>query len=187
MSYTEHFHLLFTIIFKSKENLDNNIIEKPQKRCIVISQIIKVVKRKPNKYLDGQYFDTKQYRNVNSHKQYRNILLIIVVRMQTSNLDKLETLKMNIESLNKFHQIEILKILSKRLCKLNENKSGVYVNMSFLPDDILEELNKYIEYVNDQTETFVTAEYQKNEFKSSFFVEKEDKDNATIHHSTYTR
>ena len=107
--------------------------------------------------------------------------------MQTSNLDKLETLKMKIESLSKFHQIEILKILSKRLCKLNENKSGVYVNMSFLPDDLLEELNKYIEYVDDQTETFATVEYQKNEFKSSFFVEKEDKDNPTIQHSTYTR
>jgi hypothetical protein len=107
--------------------------------------------------------------------------------MQTSNSDKLETLKMKIEGLSKFHQIEILKILSKRLCKLNENKSGVYVNMSFLPDDLLEELNKYIEYVDDQTETFATAEYQKNEFKSSFFVEKEDKDNQTIYHSTYTR
>jgi hypothetical protein len=107
--------------------------------------------------------------------------------MQTSNLDKLETLKMKIEGLSKFHQIEILKILSKRLCKLNENKSGVYVNMSFLPDDLLEELNKYIEYVDDQTETFATAEYQKNEFKSSFFVEKEDKDNQTLYHSTYTR
>jgi hypothetical protein len=112
---------------------------------------------------------------------------MIVVNMQTSNLDKLETLKMKIEGLSKFHQIEILKILSKRLCKLNENKSGVYVNMSFLPDDLLEELNKYIEYVDDQTETFATAEYQKNEFKSSFFVEKEDKDNQTIYHSTYTR
>jgi|DEB19_MinimDraft_2_1074335.scaffolds.fasta_scaffold00472_1 hypothetical protein len=112
---------------------------------------------------------------------------MIVVNMQTSNLDKLETLKMKIEGLSKFHQIEILKILSKRLCKLNENKSGVYVNMSFLPDDLLEELNKYIEYVDDQTETFATAEYQKNEFKSSFFVEKEDKDNQTLYHSTYTR
>ena len=107
--------------------------------------------------------------------------------MQTSNLDKLEKLKTKIESMNKFHQIEILKILSKRLCKLNENKSGVYVNMSFLPDDLLDELSKYIEYVDDQTETFATVEYQKNEFKTSFFVEKEDKDNQPIHHSTFTR
>jgi hypothetical protein len=107
--------------------------------------------------------------------------------MQTSNLDKLETLKTKIESMNKFHQVEILKVLSKRLCKLNENKSGVYVNLSFLPDDLLEELNKYVEYVDDQTETFATVEYQKNEFRSSLFVEKEDKDKSSIHHSTLTR
>ena len=57
----------------------------------------------------------------------------------------------------------------------------------FETDDLLEELSKYIEYVDDQTETFATVEYQKNEFKSSFFVEKEDKDNQPIHHSTFTR
>ena len=103
--------------------------------------------------------------------------------MQSHNLDRLETLKYKIESMTKFHQIEILKILSKKLCKLNENKSGVYVNLSFLPDDLLDELNKYIDYVQEQNETFATAEYQKNEFKSSFFIEKEDKDNVTLHHS----
>lgn len=104
--------------------------------------------------------------------------------MQSNNLDRLETLKHQIESMTKFHQIEILKILSKKLCKLNENKSGVYVNLSFLPDDLLDELTKYIEYVEEQTETFATAEYQKNEFKTSFFLEKEDKDNVTLHHSS---
>jgi hypothetical protein len=59
--------------------------------------------------------------------------------------------------------------------------------MSFLPDDLLEELSKYIEYVDDQTETFATVEYQKNEFKSSFFVEKEDKDNPTVLYSSINK
>jgi hypothetical protein len=104
--------------------------------------------------------------------------------MQTPNLDRLEIIKEKIEAMTKFHQLEILKILSKKLCKLNENKSGVYVNLSFLPDDLLEELTKYIEYVDEQTETFATVEYQKNEFKSSFFLEKEDKDNVTLQHSS---
>lgn len=104
--------------------------------------------------------------------------------MQTQPVDRLEIIKTKIEAMNKFHQIEILKILSKKLCKLNENKSGVYINLSFLPDELLEELTKYIEYVEEQTETFATVEYQKNEFKSSFFIEKEDKDNITIQHSS---
>ena len=48
---------------------------------------------------------------------------------------KLETLKKTIETLNKYHQVEILKILTKNLCKINENKSGCYVNMSFLNEE----------------------------------------------------
>lgn len=104
-----------------------------------------------------------------------------------SNIVMLESLKSKIESMSKYHQTEILKILSKRLCKLNENKSGVFVNLSFLPDDLLEELNKYIEYVDDQTETFATVEYQKNEFKSSLFSEKEDKDNLTLTNNLVSR
>ena len=34
----------------------------------------------------------------------------------------LESLKSSIENMNKHHQIEILRIFSKHLCKLNENK-----------------------------------------------------------------
>ena len=77
------------------------------------------------------------------------------------DVNKLEALKTKIETLNKFHQVEILKILSKNLCKLNENKSGIFINMSFLEEDVVEELTKYVDYIDDQNETFQTIEYQK--------------------------
>ena len=48
------------------------------------------------------------------------------------NTDLLEKLKTSIEQMNKHHQIEVLRILSKQLCKLNENKSGVYVNLTYI-------------------------------------------------------
>jgi len=38
------------------------------------------------------------------------------------NTELLETIKSSIEKMNKHHQIEILRILSKQLCKLNENR-----------------------------------------------------------------
>ena len=44
--------------------------------------------------------------------------------MATVDVNKLEDLKEKIEALSKFQQVEILKILSKNMCKLNENKSG---------------------------------------------------------------
>ena len=38
------------------------------------------------------------------------------------NIENLENMKRYIENMNKYHQVEILKILSKNLCKINENK-----------------------------------------------------------------
>ena len=101
-------------------------------------------------------------------------------------IQKLTNLRSEIENMNKHHQLEILKILSKNLCKINENKSGVYVNMSFLEDNVLDEIHKYISYVKEQEDNLITTEYQKKEFMDSYFVEynnKEDKDNSTITYS----
>ena len=89
---------------------------------------------------------------------------------------ELENMKRKIENLSGNHQTEILKILSKNLCKLNENKNGVFVNMSFLPDQIVEEIKTYIEFISEQERSFDTIEYQKEDYKNSFFTEKEDKD-----------
>lgn len=102
-------------------------------------------------------------------------------------MDKLENLKNTIESMTKYHQIEILKILSKKLSKINENKSGCYINMSFLPEDTLKELEEYVSYIKDQEESLETMEYQKEEFKNAYFIEKENKDNPTILYSSLTK
>lgn len=98
-------------------------------------------------------------------------------------VEKLNKLKNQIETLDKHHQVEILKILSKNLCKLNENKSGVYVNMTFLDDKIIEEIEDYLRYMKEQEENLITTEYQKKEFMDSYFIEKEDKDNTNISYS----
>ena len=103
------------------------------------------------------------------------------------NTETLEHIKTKIESMTKHHQIEILKILSKTLCKINENKSGVYVNLSFLSQETIDEVTTYIEYINEQDCAFNTMEYQKAEFKNAFFVEKEDKDNKTISYNSLNK
>jgi len=101
--------------------------------------------------------------------------------------ERLEKIKKTIESMNKYHQIEILKILTKKLTKINENKSGCYINMSFLPEDTLQGIEEYISYIKDQEESLETMEYQKEEFKNAYFIEKENKDNATISYSSLTK
>ena len=107
--------------------------------------------------------------------------------MDSIDVEILEKLKTKIESLNKYHQLEVLKILSKSLCKINENKSGVYVNLSFLEKSVIDDMIKYLEYIKEQEETFNTMEYQKEEFKNSYFVEKEDKDNKRVLYSSIAK
>jgi hypothetical protein len=97
--------------------------------------------------------------------------------MATVDVNKLEILKEKIEALSKFQQVEILKILSKNMCKLNENKSGIFVNMTFLETDVVDEIEKYMLYVEDQSDTFQTVEYKKEEFKN-IILEHEQPENT---------
>jgi hypothetical protein len=64
--------------------------------------------------------------------------------------ESLNNLKDKIEKMSKNNQIEVLRILKHNpAIKLNENKSGVFVNISFLPKETIEELAKYVRYVGD--------------------------------------
>jgi hypothetical protein len=74
----------------------------------------------------------------------------------------------------KIHHIEILRIL-KNLpnVKLNENKSGVYINLTFLPKETLDEISYYINYIAEQEKTLKIVETQKTEFKNAFFNDGE--------------
>jgi hypothetical protein len=84
----------------------------------------------------------------------------------------LTNMKNSIERMTKNNQIEVLRILkSHKSAKLNENKSGVLVNISFLSKEILTELNNYVKYVNDQESVINKIETQKMEFKNTFFSE----------------
>ena len=91
----------------------------------------------------------------------------------------LNRLKERIEKLNKFHQIEILKLLKTNdSCTLNENKNGIFVNLTSLSDGLIFELEKYLEYVQKQESQLSEIEKQKNILSNTFF--KDNKDNAPI-------
>jgi predicted component of viral defense system (DUF524 family) len=95
-------------------------------------------------------------------------------------IEKLEHLRQHIESLEKFHQTEILKILHEKVDKevLNENNNGTFVNLSSLSDDIIYDLEIYLNYVSKQETQLDALETQKEEFKVKYF-QKENKDNTT--------
>ncbi len=108
--------------------------------------------------------------------------------IDSQNIIELERLKNYIEKMDKFHHIEILKILKKySFIKLNENKSGVFINLSFLPKATLSEIEKYIEYVSAQEDSIRLLESQCENFKNTYFNDKEDKDNSISYAITNTK
>jgi hypothetical protein len=75
-----------------------------------------------------------------------------------------------IEAMSKYHQVEILRILSANQgVTLNENKYGVHVNLSELPTSLIQELSKYIHYVQYLETSLVDQEKEKEACKQTFF------------------
>jgi len=95
-----------------------------------------------------------------------------------SKIKKLESMKQYIEGMNKNHHIEILKIMqTDPLIKLNENKSGIYINLSCLNDEVFSKIEEYLNYIKDQEQSLDSLETQKQDYINTFFSEKEIKDN----------
>ena len=93
------------------------------------------------------------------------------------SVSELNYIRETIETMNKFNQVEILRILhNHKDVILNENKYGVHINLSELSKELLDELKMYINYVNNQENTLSEIEKQKETFKNIYFS-KDNKDN----------
>ena len=93
---------------------------------------------------------------------------------------KLNYIRETIENMNKFNQVEVLRLISKHNeAILNENKYGIHINLSELPKEIINELNVYIKYVSTQEQTLNSIEKQKEDYRNTYFT-KDIKDNIKI-------
>lgn len=89
----------------------------------------------------------------------------------------LNQIKSKIELMTKLHQIEILKIINTHSnVSINENKSGVFINLSFLESNVIEEIKNYLIFVETQEQMLNPAETQKQDFKNIFFNHTKDED-----------
>lgn len=79
-------------------------------------------------------------------------------------------MKTAIEKWDKYHQVEILRILNRcEKTKINQNKNGIFVNMSCLRPDTLAAIAQYIDYVQQQTLQLALIEKEKEKYKKTFF------------------
>ena len=96
------------------------------------------------------------------------------------SVSELNYIRETIENMNKFNQVEILRILNSRdNVTLNENKYGIHINLSDLDKDIIDELSVYINYVITQEKTLNLVEKQKEDYKNTYFT-KDIKDTSKI-------
>ena len=96
------------------------------------------------------------------------------------SVSELNYIRETIENMNKFNQIEVLRILSKHKdIILNENKYGIHINLSELDKEVINELNVYIQYVNTQEQTLNSIEKQKEDYRNTYFS-KDIKDSNKI-------
>jgi NTP pyrophosphatase (non-canonical NTP hydrolase) len=96
------------------------------------------------------------------------------------SVSELNYIRDSIESMNKFNQIEVLRILNKHNdVTINENKYGIHINLSELKKEILDELNVYINYVKTQEITLSSVEQKKEDYKNTYFS-KDIKDKNKI-------
>ena len=74
--------------------------------------------------------------------------------MSASN-NTIQNLKDKIENLEKYHQIEILRIFKMySTIKTDENKNGTFINLSNIPNDCIDKIESYLQYVNKQEQKY---------------------------------
>ena len=96
--------------------------------------------------------------------------------MNDYTVSELNYLREMIENMNKFNQIEVLRILhNHRDIALNENKNGVHINLSELKKEVLDEITRYVKYVTMQETTLNETEKQKEDYRNTYFS-KDNKD-----------
>lgn len=89
-------------------------------------------------------------------------------------MNSLPLIKKQIESLNKTRQIEILKIFLKHNVSVTENNNGSFINITYLSDNCLDEVNKYLKYIEDQDITLNTIETVKEEIENNYFKKTDE-------------
>ena len=88
-------------------------------------------------------------------------------------IDRLTKIRDEIESFDKGQQIQILKILKEKQIPINENKNGVFINLTNVAESIISELENYITHISNQEKILQENENLKDNYKQNFF----DKDN----------
>ena len=86
-------------------------------------------------------------------------------------------LKDKIEAMSNTQQLEVLRILTRHSeVNLNENNNGTFINLTELSEEIINSLQKYVLYVEEQQQHLLKIENEKSRLQNQYF-----KDNKATH------
>lgn len=83
---------------------------------------------------------------------------------------ELVDLNNKIQSLDKNIHIEIFKIFHKHNVPYSENKNGIFINLSEVKEDVIDEVYKHLEYIQAQEKELNIIEKEKQFYQDTFFT-----------------
>ena len=85
--------------------------------------------------------------------------------------NNMNLIKHQIEAMPKYHQIEVLRILTQHTsCVINENNNGTFINLTEQPQAVIEALQTYVDYVNEQQKQLSSVETEKDLLEQTYFT-----------------
>ena len=72
-----------------------------------------------------------------------------------NHYDRLINLKKEISQLHKCEYIEIIKILEKKKIKYTKNKNGYFINLTKMPNEVLDDIEKLIEFIKKNLQNLI--------------------------------
>lgn len=81
----------------------------------------------------------------------------------------LDTLRKRIESFDKKRQIEVLKIFVKHNIRVNENKNGIFINLSNMEPDIIASLQDFLKHIDVEENMLQSRENVKEQYTKHYF------------------
>lgn len=81
----------------------------------------------------------------------------------------IDDMRKKIEAFDKIQQLEILKIFIKHNININENKSGIFINLSTMKPEVIDDIKQYLEHINIQENTLLTRESKQEEYSKQYF------------------
>ena len=87
----------------------------------------------------------------------------------TYSVDKLKKIKKEIESKTPDHHQKILEIIIKHEINFSENNNGVFLSLNKLPDNVIDEIERYLKYIDEQEKILSTIENTQDGFEKEYF------------------